>query len=48
MCDRERVSFSPEQIATMLADYEADSTTGMNVEQISEELYRCTGGYPFF
>ena len=31
----------------MLADYEVDCATGMSVEQISEELYRCTGGYPF-
>jgi hypothetical protein len=31
----------------MLADYESCRRTGMNVAEISGELYRCTSGYPF-
>jgi len=41
------MSFSPDDIATMLADYEADHKTGMNIAEISEEIYSCTSGYPF-
>ncbi|MCL2816082.1 MAG: AAA-like domain-containing protein, partial [Oscillospiraceae bacterium] len=41
------MSFNPEEISTMLQDYEADHKTGMDIAAISEELYECTGGYPF-
>lgn len=41
------MNFHPEDIATMLEDYEADHRTGMDLRRISEELYRYTGGYPY-
>ena len=41
------MSFSPDEISTMLVDYEADYQTGMDVRAISEEIYDYTGGYPF-
>jgi len=41
------MSFSPAEIATMLNDYEADHKTGMDMAEISEEIYGYTGGYPF-
>ena len=41
------MSFSPAEISTMLQDYERDHGTGMDIAAISEELYECTGGYPF-
>ena len=39
--------FSPNDILTMLNDYEADHHTGMHRQQIAEELYFYTGGYPY-
>ena len=41
------MSFSPEEIATMLAEYEADHATGMDIAGISEEIHSYTNGYPF-
>ena len=41
------MSFSPAEIATMLADYEADHGTGMDVPFIAGEVYSYTSGYPF-
>ena len=41
------LSFNPSEIATMLADYEADHNTGMDIAAISEEIYSYTDGYPF-
>lgn len=41
------MSFHPDEIATMLDEYEADMHTGMNVSEISEELYHYTNGYPY-
>ena len=41
------MSFSPVEITIMLKDYEADHNTGMNITEISEEIYRHTSGYPF-
>ena len=41
------MSFNPKEISTMLADYEKEHKTGMNIEEISEELYKFTSGYPF-
>ena len=34
-------------IAGMLREYEADHKTGMHIEQIAEEIFNWTGGYPF-
>lgn len=41
------MSFSPEEIATMLEEYEEDYHTGMDIVCISKELYFYTNGYPF-
>ncbi|MCL2814669.1 MAG: AAA-like domain-containing protein [Oscillospiraceae bacterium] len=41
------MSFNPAEIATMLKDYETDHKTGMNIVEISEEIYGYTSGYPF-
>ena len=41
------MSFSETEIATMLTEYETDHNTGMDIEAISEEIYRFTSGYPF-
>jgi len=41
------MSFSPEEITSMLEDYEADHGTNMCIKTIAYELYRYTNGYPF-
>ena len=41
------MSFSPEEIAGMLKEYEADYRTGMNIEEISQMIYADTSGYPY-
>ncbi|MCL2099223.1 MAG: AAA-like domain-containing protein [Oscillospiraceae bacterium] len=41
------MSFNPAEIQSMLNDYEADYSTGMNIAEISEEIYNYTSGYPF-
>ena len=41
------MSFHPDEIATMLTDYEEDAHTGMDIRVISEELYHYTNGYPY-
>ncbi|MCL2159082.1 MAG: GxxExxY protein [Oscillospiraceae bacterium] len=41
------MSFCPAEIATMLNEYEADHSTGMDIAAISEEIYAYTSGYPF-
>lgn len=41
------MSFSPQEIATMLQDYENDHQTGMDIVAISEEIYKYTNGYPY-
>ena len=41
------LGFSPEEIATMLAEYEKDHHTGMDIGIVSRELFFYTGGYPF-
>lgn len=41
------MNFSPEDITTMLQEFEAEHQTGMDLKQIAEELYRYTGGYPY-
>ncbi len=41
------MSFSPEDISGMLAQYEDDHHTGMNIHEISDLIYEYTSGYPF-
>jgi len=41
------LSFAPDEIATMLTEYEADYHTGMDISIISDRLYYHTSGYPF-
>lgn len=41
------MSFSAKDIAGMLAQYEADHHTGMNIEKIAGLIYDYTSGYPF-
>lgn len=41
------MSFSSNDIAGMLKDYESDYHTGMNIREISDLLYNYTSGYPF-
>lgn len=40
------MNFSPEQIAGMLSEYEADYHTGMDIRAVAEEIYAYTSGYP--
>jgi hypothetical protein len=40
------MSFSVQDIAGMLADYENDHHTGMNINEISQLIYDYTSGYP--
>lgn len=40
------MSFSPEDIAGMLEEYEADHQTGMNIPELSALIYEYTSGYP--
>lgn len=41
------MSFSTEEIAGMLVDYEKDHKTGMNIDEIAGLLFDYTSGYPF-
>lgn len=41
------MEFNPQEISTMLSDYENDIHTGMDIMAISNEIYRFTSGYPF-
>ena len=41
------MSFSPEDIAGMLEEYEKDYEVGMDIPLASEEIYNYTSGYPF-
>lgn len=41
------MSFSAEEIGSMLREYEADFHTGMDIEEISRLIYDCTSGYPY-
>lgn len=41
------MSFHPEEIATMLKEYEEEHHTGMDIAAVSEELYHYTNGYPY-
>ena len=41
------LSFNPQEISTMLVEYEKDHHTGMDITKISDEIYKYTNGYPF-
>lgn len=41
------MNFSKKDIAGMLQEYEQDSCTGMNIDEIAELLYDYTSGYPY-
>ena len=41
------MSFNTAEIATMLAQYESDHHTGMDVASISEEIHNYMDGYPY-
>jgi hypothetical protein len=41
------MSFSAEEIFTMLIEYEKDHKTGMDIEAISKEIRTYTSGYPY-
>jgi hypothetical protein len=41
------MSFNPDEIATMLNEYENDHHTGMDIPILSQEIYNYTSGYPF-
>ncbi len=41
------MNFSSGQIAEMLAAYEADHHTGMDIHAVADEIWQYTSGYPF-
>ena len=41
------MSFNPEEISSMLLDYEEEHNTGMDIVAIANEIYMYTDGYPF-
>lgn len=41
------MSFNSEDIVTMLIEFESDNQTGMNITEVSQEIFENTGGYPF-
>ena len=41
------MSFSPEEISTMLEEYSEENHLSMDIKNLSEEIYFFTGGYPF-
>ena len=40
------MTFNPQEISTMLVDYENDYHIGFDIKEISEEIYKYTSGYP--
>ena len=40
------MTFNPQEISTMLADYENDYHIGFNINEISDEIFKYTSGYP--
>ena len=40
------MTFNPQEISTMLADYENDYHFGFDIMEISKEIYKYTSGYP--
>ena len=41
------MTFHPDEIITMLDEYEADNNTGMDKEFVANEIYKYTSGYPY-
>ena len=41
------MSFSSEEISTILIDYEKEHNNGMDIKLISEKIYEYTSGYPY-
>ena len=41
------MAFNPDEIASMLVEYEGDHHTGMDISAVSLEIFTYTGGYPF-
>lgn len=41
------MSLSVKEIGGMLADYESDHGTGMDIQNVAQEIYDYTSGYPF-
>lgn len=41
------MSFATDEIAVMLKEYEEDHHTGMDVDEISRQIYQYTSGYPY-
>ncbi|MCI8742793.1 MAG: AAA family ATPase [Lachnospiraceae bacterium] len=41
------MDFMPEDISVMLAEYEKDYQTGMDIDNISRQIYDYTSGYPY-
>lgn len=41
------MSFSVDEIAVMLREYEEDNHTGMNIQEMSQQIYGYTSGYPY-
>lgn len=41
------MSFSKNEIAKMLCEYESDYHTGMNIDEMARLIYNHTSGYPF-
>lgn len=41
------MSFSPQDIAGMLEDYDKDYATGMDIVEMSDRIYAHTAGYPY-
>ena len=40
------MTFNPQEISTMLADYERENHIGFDINEISQEIYKYTSGYP--
>ncbi|MBO4372169.1 MAG: AAA family ATPase [Bacteroidales bacterium] len=40
------MAFNPQEISTMLIDYENDHHIGFSIKDISEEIFKYTSGYP--
>lgn len=41
------MSFSVDEIASMLREYEEDNQTGMDIEKVAKNIYEYTSGYPY-
>ena len=40
------MTFNPQEISTMLTEYENDYHFGFDIQEMSEEIYKYTSGYP--